>query len=130
MKLLSAVTGIIATASCVAAHPVEKREVGGILICQGAYGTGPCHHEVYAMRTCYELPEGFAQDTKTFAPDDDSFFCWPRAGTCADICRSPTGCTFDILSFYNPAIWDLSTIKWDTILGSFNCELNRTSTTA
>ncbi|KAI1393662.1 uncharacterized protein F4822DRAFT_20288 [Hypoxylon trugodes] len=131
MQLVTIITSLVAAATCVSGRgrpPLAKREVGGILICNGANATGPCHYEVYSMVDCHDLPESFVGNTKTFAPDGDGFYCWPRAGSCADICTSPTGCTFGTLSFDNPNKWDLSKIKWDTILGSFDCQQNRTTT--
>ncbi|KAL7626611.1 hypothetical protein AAE478_003384 [Parahypoxylon ruwenzoriense] len=132
MQFLAIITSIIAAATCAAALPqpsLAKREVGGILMCKGANATGECHYEVYSMRECHNMPEGFSANTKTFAPDGDNFFCWPRVGQCEEICTSPTGCTFGAVDFYNPIKWDLSTIQWDHLIESFSCQLNQTTTT-
>ncbi|KAI0180177.1 hypothetical protein GGR52DRAFT_568931 [Hypoxylon sp. FL1284] len=97
-----------------------------VLMCNGANATGTCHYEVYSMRDCHDMPDGFSENTKTFAPDGDAFYCWPKVGHCDDICTSPTGCTFGAVSFYNPVKWDLSTIQWDGLIQSFECALNET----
>ncbi|KAI1337931.1 hypothetical protein F5Y15DRAFT_417370 [Xylariaceae sp. FL0016] len=131
MQLSQIMTGLVAVAVCVTALPTSslaKREEGGVLLCQGADATGTCHYEVYSLEDCHDVPDGFSKNTKTFAPDGDDFYCWPRVGTCADVCMSPTGCTFGgALYFSHPAKYNLSEIAWDTSLMSFDCHKNATS---
>ncbi|KAI0847901.1 hypothetical protein F5Y00DRAFT_107084 [Daldinia vernicosa] len=130
MHFSSIITSLIAAATCISALPapqLAKRDMGGVLICNGANATGTCHYEVYSMHDCHELPDGLINNAKTFAPDGDAFYCWPKVGRCDQICTSPTGCTFGAVSFYNPVKWDLSTIKWDTLITSFECALNQTT---
>ncbi|KAI1406690.1 hypothetical protein F4819DRAFT_4589 [Hypoxylon fuscum] len=131
MQLLTTITSLVAAATCVAARgipPVAKRDIGGVLICNGANATGACHYEVYSLTDCHDMPDGFSANTKTFAPDGEGFYCWPKVGHCDQICTSPTGCTFGAVSFYSPLKWDLSTIQWDKLIQSFECRLNETTT--
>ncbi|KAI1374989.1 hypothetical protein F4677DRAFT_424246 [Hypoxylon crocopeplum] len=133
MQFFTTIATIAAAATCVSARgrpPLAKREIGGILICNGANATGACHYEVYSLQDCHNMPDGFSGNTKTFAPDGDDFFCWPKVGQCEDICTSPTGCTFGAVDFYNPVKWDLSSIQWDHLIESFDCQLNQTTTKA
>jgi len=136
MHTFGVITAIIAAATCVSALPkptipIAKREVGGVLICQGANATGDCHYETYTMNECHDVPEAFYQNTRTFAPDGDGFYCWPRVSRCSDICRSPTGCTFGgAFYFENPAKYDLSKLSWQKSLASFDCHKNITDVAA
>ncbi|GAP89759.1 hypothetical protein SAMD00023353_3600550 [Rosellinia necatrix] len=129
---LSGIIAIIAAATCASALPkptTAKRDLGGILICQGANATGKCHYETYTLNECHEVPEAFFQNTRTFAPDGDNFYCWPRVGRCSDICTSPTGCTFGgAFYFDNPNKYDLAKISWDKSLVAFDCHKNETDT--
>ncbi|KAI0380932.1 hypothetical protein F5Y04DRAFT_281278 [Hypomontagnella monticulosa] len=140
MQFFALITSLIAAATCVSALPaalLAKREIGGvtnfflanlqILICNGANATGPCHYEVYSMNDCHDMPEGFSAKTKTFAPDGDRFFCFPKVGRCDEICTSPTGCTFGSVDFNSPVKYDLSKIQWDHLIESFRCNLNTTA---
>ncbi|KAI0480236.1 hypothetical protein GGR56DRAFT_687225 [Xylariaceae sp. FL0804] len=128
MQLSSLFTGLITAAACVSAMPT-KRQTGGVLLCQGVDATDTCNYTVYAMETCYDVPTGFSKNTSTFAPDGDDFYCFPRVGTCAETCTSPTGCTFGgALYFDNPAKYNLSMISWESSLMSFDCHLNSTTT--
>ncbi|KAI0452165.1 hypothetical protein F5B21DRAFT_506474 [Xylaria acuta] len=132
MQLSGVIITIIAAASCASALPkpiTAKRALGGILMCQGANATGLCHYETYTLGECHEVPKEFWQNTRTFAPDGDNFYCWPRVGVCDDICTSPTGCTFGgAFYFDNPAKYDLAKISWDKSLVSFDCHKNETTT--
>ncbi|KAI3336374.1 hypothetical protein HD806DRAFT_3664 [Xylariaceae sp. AK1471] len=131
MQLSGVITAIIAAATCVSALPkptTAKRAVGGVLLCQGANATGECHYETYTLKECHLVPPEFQKNTRTFAPDGDDFYCWPRPGFCNSTCTSPTGCTFGgALYFDNPAKYDLQKINWDTSLVSFDCHLNNTT---
>ncbi|KAI1311988.1 hypothetical protein F5Y03DRAFT_390956 [Xylaria venustula] len=99
-----------------------------VLLCQGANATGSCHYEAYSLTECHDVPDDFFQNTRTFAPDGDDFYCWPRVTKCADICTSPTGCTFGgAFYFSNPHKYDLASIAWDKSLGSFDCHKNTTT---
>lgn len=130
MQLLAALTSLLVTTSCIKALPTEalpKREVGGVLICRGANATGLCSYQTYVLETCQDLPADLSRDAATFAPDGDGFYCFPRAGSCEETCTSPTGCTFGAVDFYNPVKYDLSSVRWQNLIGSFDCHLNETS---
>ncbi|KAI0543228.1 hypothetical protein GGR58DRAFT_509940 [Xylaria digitata] len=130
MQLSGVIITIIAAAACVSAlpkPPAAKRAVGGVLLCQGANATGVCHYEAYALDECHDVPKDLFQNTRTFAPDGDDFYCWPRVGKCSSICTSPTGCTFGgAFYFDNPNKYDLASIKWEKSLASFDCHKNIT----
>ncbi|KAH8203394.1 hypothetical protein TruAng_002489 [Truncatella angustata] len=131
MQIFTILASVLAAVVSISAAPttgMTKREIGGVLICHGANATGDCHYEVYSLQDCHDLPAGLSGNASTFAPDGDAFFCYPRAGNCSQICTSPTGCTFGAVSFYNPVKYDLSSIKWDTLIKSFSCHLNATTT--
>ncbi|KAI0481853.1 hypothetical protein F4859DRAFT_476209 [Xylaria cf. heliscus] len=132
MQLSGLIAVIIAGATCTLALPkptIPKRALGGILICQGANATGLCHYETYTLNECHELPQEFQKNTRTFAPDGDNFYCWLHPGRCADICTSPTGCTFGgTFYFDNPNKYDLAKVSWDTNILSFDCHKNDTTT--
>ncbi|KAI0166243.1 hypothetical protein GGR57DRAFT_496516 [Xylariaceae sp. FL1272] len=134
MQLLGAFTTFLAAATCVSALPrgwpkIEKRAMGGVLICTGANATGDCVYQDYTLEDCHDLPADFVRNTNTFAPDGDDFYCWPRVSSCSDICKSPTGCTFGT-SFYfdNPHKFNLHSVSWDKSLASFDCHKNTTTT--
>ncbi|KAI1854670.1 hypothetical protein JX266_000788 [Neoarthrinium moseri] len=131
MQLLTTFTGLLTVAASVSAAPMEtvaKRDVGGVLICQGANATGTCHYEKYTLDECHDLPTDLSGNASTFAPDGDNFFCFPKVGNCASICTSPTGCTFGAVDFNSPVKYDLSSIQWDHLIQSFRCQLNQTAT--
>ncbi|KAI0602967.1 hypothetical protein F4775DRAFT_531336 [Biscogniauxia sp. FL1348] len=134
MQLFGIIGYFLALAACASALPrppatVAKRDVAGVQLCTGANATGTCHYEVYTLQECHDVPEGFSKNTRTFAPDDSGFFCWPRVGSCADICRSPTGCTFGgAIDYFYPNKYDLAKSSWDKSLMSFDCHMNRTIT--
>ncbi|ORY69738.1 uncharacterized protein BCR38DRAFT_419960 [Pseudomassariella vexata] len=122
---------LLAAAVSTSAAPtanIAKREIGGVLICQGVNATGTCAYSAYTMEDCHDLPDNLSGNAATFAPDGDNFYCYPKAGKCADICTSPTGCTFGAVSFDSPVKYDLTSIKWQTLLKSFTCHLNTTTT--
>ncbi|KAI0110364.1 hypothetical protein GGR51DRAFT_89017 [Nemania sp. FL0031] len=132
MQLSGVIVTLITAATCVSAwpRPPAKRALGGVLLCQGANATGVCHYEVYSLNECHEVPQALYQNTRTFAPDNDDFYCWPRVGLCSDICTSPTGCTFGGAFYYaNPNKYDLAKISWDKSLVSFDCHKNITTPT-
>ncbi|KAJ9149675.1 hypothetical protein NKR19_g5541 [Coniochaeta hoffmannii] len=115
-------------ASLAAASPIEKREVGGILICTGPNATGTCTHEVYELDKCHNMTVGYANNASTFAPDGEAFLCYPYIMPCGGICTSPTGCTFGAVSFDYEHKYNLSAIGWDHYIASFECHLNSTVT--
>ncbi|KAI1361556.1 hypothetical protein F5Y08DRAFT_314310 [Xylaria arbuscula] len=134
MQLSAVLTTILAAASSVSALPkpatIEKRAVGGVLLCQGANATGACYYEAYTLDECHDVPADLYHNTRTFAPDGDDFYCWPRVSSCSDICKSPTGCTFGgAFYFDNPNKYDLTKISWDASLASFDCHKNITTGT-
>lgn len=131
MQLLAALTGLLATAVSISALPaagVVKRELGGVLICQGANATGACHYEQYSLDECHDLPTEMSANASTFAPDGDNFYCYPTAGNCSQICTSPTGCTFGAVTFSSPEKYDLGLKNWTNLIGSFTCHENTTTT--
>lgn len=77
------------------------------------------------METCHQLEAPFHHNVNTFAPDGEAFECFPRAGDCDAICRSPTGCTFGAVDFAYEHKYNLSAIKWDTLFSSFDCSLKQ-----
>ncbi|KAI0527756.1 hypothetical protein F5B22DRAFT_2990 [Xylaria bambusicola] len=133
MQLTSVIATFLVAATSVSALPkpaVAKRAVGGVLLCQGANATGLCHYEAYALDECHDVSADFYHNTRTFAPDGDDFYCWPRVSKCSDICKSPTGCTFGgAFYFDNPNKYDLTKISWDESLASFDCHKNITDST-
>jgi hypothetical protein len=101
MQISTILAGVLATVVSISAAPtigLAKREIGGVcqptmslqttghmsniraqvLICHGANATGNCHYEVYSLEECHDLPAGLSANASTFAPDGDSFFCYPR----------------------------------------------------
>ncbi|KAK7970410.1 hypothetical protein PG996_001161 [Apiospora saccharicola] len=131
MQFRTTITALIAAANFSSAAPTQqlaKRELGGVLICQGVNATGPCHYEVYSLQECHDLPANLSDNAATFAPDGDNFYCYPRVGHCSDICTSPTGCTFGAVSFSSSVKYDLTSIQWNTLIESFTCYENSTST--
>ncbi|KZZ95893.1 hypothetical protein AAL_04189 [Moelleriella libera RCEF 2490] len=111
----------LASAAAGVAGALEKRQVGGVLICNGANATGPCKYDVYALDACQQLSPPYHQNTSTFAPDGDDFSCFPRTYDCGAICTSPTGCTFGAVDFSYEHKYDLRAIQWDTLIRSFDC---------
>ncbi|KAG6003443.1 hypothetical protein E4U21_002037 [Claviceps maximensis] len=124
MKLSS--VAALASAAFVGASPVEKRQVGGVLLCTGVNATGTCKHQVYQLNKCQQLSAPFYQNTNTFAVDGEGFECSPRLVDCGSICRSPTGCTFGAVDFNYKHKWNLGAIGWDKYIKSFDCHLKRT----
>ncbi|KAK6842296.1 hypothetical protein PG990_005759 [Apiospora arundinis] len=129
-KVLAALVSVASFSSAAPTQQLAKRELGGVLICQGVNATGPCHYEVYSMQDCHDLPDNLSGNAATFAPDGDSFYCYPRVGHCSDICTSPTGCTFGAVNFSSPVKYDLTSIQWNTLIQAFHCYENTTSTAA
>lgn len=138
---------VAAVASAASASPVDKRERGGVslllllllllllpppsapldadtrqlLTCTGPNATGTCKHQVYELNKCVQLEAPFYHNTSTFAPDGESFSCFPRVTDCGAICRSPTGCTFGAVNFTYEHKFDLGAIRWNTLIASFDC---------
>ncbi|KAI1331261.1 hypothetical protein F5Y16DRAFT_361040 [Xylariaceae sp. FL0255] len=131
MQFLTSITAILSAVACVSALPkpeIEKRAVGGVLICTGANATGDCIYNTYALDKCIDVPAPYTKNTGTFAPDGEAFYCWGRVGNCSTICESPTGCTFGNAFYYgNPHKYDLAAVSWKTSLMSFDCHLNSTT---
>ncbi|QPH02252.1 hypothetical protein C2857_006461 [Epichloe festucae Fl1] len=113
----------LASAAAVSATPIEKREVGGVLLCTGVNATGACKHQVYPLNQCQQLEKPFYQNTSTFAVDGEDFECNPRLVDCGVICTSPTGCTFGAVDFNYKNKWNLGAIGWDKYITSFDCHL-------
>ncbi|KAJ4145268.1 hypothetical protein LMH87_004123 [Akanthomyces muscarius] len=104
----------------VSASPVEKREVGGVLICTGPDATGDCIYQKYELEKCHQLKAPFLGNSATFAPDGDDFYCYPHLSNCGE-CRSPSGCTFGAVDFNYEHKFNLTAIQWNTNLRSFDC---------
>ncbi|CAI6092053.1 hypothetical protein V2G26_013566 [Clonostachys chloroleuca] len=100
-------------------------DVGGVLICTEAHGTGICTWDTYTMGACNQLKEPYYHNVTTFAPDDNGFECFPRLMDCGVVCKSPTGCTFGAVDFWYKNKWDLSAIGWDTLMASFDCRYKK-----
>ncbi|KAG5979715.1 hypothetical protein E4U55_004838 [Claviceps digitariae] len=126
MKLsVSSIAALASVAAVVTASPVEKRQVGGVLLCTGTNATGTCKYQVYPLNQCQQLEPPFYQNTSTFAVDGEGFECTPRLVNCGGICMSPTGCTFGAVDFNYQHKWDLGAIGWNTYITSFDCHLKR-----
>ncbi|KAF4999436.1 hypothetical protein FGRMN_2458 [Fusarium graminum] len=130
MKLFITITTFL-SAMTVSASPLfdalflHKRQIGGVLICTGANQTGDCTHEVYELEKCHQLPKPYYRNVSTFAPDGESFQCYPRTTGCDDICKSPTGCTFGPVDFNYEHKDNLTAIQWNTLFSSFDCFLKK-----
>ena len=98
-----------------------------ILICEGPNATGKCTYQVYPLETCNTLDPVFNGKAATFALDGEGFYCYPHTQKCGGICTSPTGCTFGAVTFEYANKYNLTTIGWDTLIQSFDCHLNQTS---
>lgn len=92
-------------------------------MCTGANATGTCEYKVWEMEKCHQLEAPFLANINTFAPDGEAFECYPRIGDCGSICTSPTGCTFGAVNFDYENKFNLSAIKWDKLMRSFDCSL-------
>ncbi|ATY63785.1 hypothetical protein A9K55_004789 [Cordyceps militaris] len=101
--------------------PVQKREMGGILICTGANATGDCVYKKYELVKCHQLEPPFLGNSSTFAPDGEDFGCYPRVVDCNGMCTSHTGCTFGWVDFDYEHKFNLSAIEWNTLIRSFAC---------
>lgn len=73
------------------------------------------------MKECQQLQAPFLTNTSTFAPDGESFYCFPRLTDCNGICTSPTGCTFGQVDFNYEHKYNLSAIGWNAYIRSFDC---------
>ncbi|OAA69467.1 hypothetical protein ISF_02737 [Cordyceps fumosorosea ARSEF 2679] len=111
----------VSSLTAVSGSPIEKREVGGVLICTGANATGDCVYKKYELNKCQQLEPPFLANASTFAPDGDAFACYPRVMDCGGICTSPTGCTFGQVDFGYEHKFNLSAIQWNTLIRSFDC---------
>ena len=92
-------------------------------MCTGANATGSCQYKVVKMETCHELAAPFWQNTSTFAPDGEAFYCYPYLVDCNGECMSPTGCTFGAVNFTYEHKYDLGAIGWNNYIRSFDCYL-------
>lgn len=93
-------------------------------MCTGANATGTCHYQVYEIETCYRIEEPLYMNIKTFAPDGDAFYCYPRMTDCGGPCKSPTGCSCGRVDFAYEHKFDFGAIRWDTLMKSFDCYLD------
>ncbi|KAI3393330.1 hypothetical protein diail_4463 [Diaporthe ilicicola] len=119
---------VVVAAAISAAKPVEKRQMGGVLICNGANATGNCSHDVYELGACHNMTSQYSNDAATFAPDDDDFYCYPYLLACGSACRSPTGCTVGAISYDTPDKFNLTALGgWDHLISSFECHAGTAS---
>ncbi|KAJ0109216.1 hypothetical protein J7T55_009547 [Diaporthe amygdali] len=119
---------ILTIAAISAAKPVEKRQMGGVLICNGANATGDCSYQVYELDSCHNMTSQFSNNAATFAPDDDDFHCFPYLMACGGICTSPTGCSPGAISYDTPEKFNLTALSgWDHLISSFECNAGRAS---
>ncbi|KUI64878.1 hypothetical protein VM1G_00316 [Cytospora mali] len=118
LTLLAVVTSAVITA----ANPIERRHVGGVLICNGPHATGNCTYEVYNINQCYNVSAPFYQNAATFAPDGEEFYCYPYIMDCGGICTSPEGCTLGGVSYNTTNRFNLTAFEgWDHYISSFTC---------
>lgn len=120
MKVFSIIAAVVSV-MIASASPIEKRELGGILMCTGVNATGTCHYDVYELGKCHQLPKPFHTNINTFALDGEDFACYPRIYDCGGQCRSKTGCTFGLVNFDYENKYNLGAIKWDKFFRSFDC---------
>ncbi|KAJ6446639.1 hypothetical protein O9K51_01412 [Purpureocillium lavendulum] len=120
----STIIAAVASGAVVAASPVDRRQVGGVLLCTGPEATGTCQHMVAPMGQCQQLSAPFYQNTTTFAPDGEYFSCFPSAVDCGGKCTSPTGCTAGGIDYDYENKYDLSEIGWHKIMASFVCRMD------
>ncbi|KOS18513.1 hypothetical protein ESCO_000136 [Escovopsis weberi] len=92
-----------------------------ILICTGANATGACSYNVYNFTQCYQLDTPYYENVRTFAPDGEAFFCYPRMTNCGEPCFGPTGCTVGPVNFTYPHKYDFAAIGWNKHFKSFDC---------
>ncbi|KAJ4411730.1 hypothetical protein N0V82_008914 [Gnomoniopsis sp. IMI 355080] len=112
----------LATASLSTAKPIEKRQLGGVLLCTGAQSTGECTHQVVSFGTCTNLTAPYLTNTSTFAPDGEEQYCYPYLYPCGGICKSPEGCTLGAVSYNSTAKTNLAAAGgWNELIESFEC---------
>lgn len=122
MHFLALVLTVLASAVMMAAKPVEKRHIGGVLICTGAHATGNCTYGVYNLDRCYNMTATYMQNAATFAPDGEEFYCYPYIQPCGGICTSPEGCTAGAVSYNSTSRFNLTALGgWDHYISSFEC---------
>ena len=46
-------------------------------MCTGANATGTCDYGVYELDRCYNLTVPYFQNTSTFLPSGEDFYCYP-----------------------------------------------------
>ncbi|KAK3333563.1 hypothetical protein B0T19DRAFT_129391 [Cercophora scortea] len=127
LAVTTAVASVVAAggiSSLARASKNERRELGGVLICNGANAQGRCQYNTYKLDTCYNLTAPYYRNASTFAPDGDGFYCYPYIMPCGGICMSPEGCTLGPVSFSYPYKFNLSAVGWDHYISSFDCHLS------
>ncbi|KAF3769822.1 hypothetical protein M406DRAFT_320071 [Cryphonectria parasitica EP155] len=112
---------VLMTAVLSVATPILKRQVGGVLICNGINATGECTHLVAEVGQCTNLTAPYYQNTSTFAPDGEEFYCYPYLFSCGGICKSPEGCTYGAVSYNTTAKTNFTAGGWNNLIESFTC---------
>ncbi|CEJ93615.1 hypothetical protein VHEMI09193 [[Torrubiella] hemipterigena] len=104
---------------------VAAAELGGVLLCTGANQTGICQYKVVPFEECIQVPQIFYTNTRTFAPDGEEFYCYPRVTNCGDPCNLPTGCTSGYVDFAYQHKYNLTAVGWDRLVRSFDCHAGK-----
>ncbi|KAK0711590.1 hypothetical protein B0H67DRAFT_491300 [Lasiosphaeris hirsuta] len=121
------ILALLAVLTLTRAMPISRRELGGVLICDGANAQGHCEYGAYELDKCYDLAAPLYQNASTFAPDGEAFYCYPYATSCGGVCTSPTGCTLGAVSFFYEHKFDLGAVGWEDGIASFECHRNETT---
>ncbi|KAK3989536.1 hypothetical protein QBC44DRAFT_381532 [Cladorrhinum sp. PSN332] len=80
------------TAGLAAASPASissrrdprESQVGGITLCAEPHTQGFCNYQVYQLNKCYDITGPFENNLKTFAMDQEAFFCYIYSDPCHD----------------------------------------------
>lgn len=92
-------------------------------MCTGPAATGNCSADWYDLGACHNVTTAFLDSTGTFAPADDSFYCYLYLTVCGGKCRSQTGCPPGLITYDSPEKFNLTALApgWDRLLTSFEC---------
>ncbi|ROW04645.1 hypothetical protein VPNG_07427 [Cytospora leucostoma] len=128
MRSLALLTILTSALIAVIATPLQRRQIGGVLICNGAHATGNCTYQVYRLDTCHNLTAAYYRDAATFAPDGEEFYCYPYIQPCGGVCTSPEGCTAGALSYNTTDRFNLTALGgWDRYIAAFECHAGTAS---
>lgn len=92
-------------------------------MCTGPAATGNCTDDSYELDACHNVTSEYSGNTGTFAPDDDSFYCYLNLMVCGRNCTSPTGCQPGLITYDSPEKFNLTALSpgWDRLITSFEC---------